>query len=57
MVLSASGLMRLVSEKVLEMLPTLLPATDEVRDSETSEPYEPPPPGRGLAGMLPGLST
>lgn len=52
-----SGLTRLVSEKVLEILPTLLPATDEVRDPETSDAYDAPLPFRGLAGVLAGLST
>lgn len=55
--LSVSGLTRLVSEKVLDMFPTLLPATDEVRDSETSEAYDAPLPCRGLAAVLAGLST
>ena len=57
MLLSVSGLTRLVSEKVLDMLPTLLPATDEVRDPETSEAYDAPLPCRGLAVVLAGLST
>lgn len=55
--LSVSGLTRLVSEKVLDMLPTLLPATEEVRDSETSEAYDAPLPCLGLAVVLAGLST
>lgn len=55
--LSVSGLTRLVSEKVLEILPTLLPATDEVRDSDTSDAYDAPLPWRGLAVVLAGLST
>lgn len=55
--LSVSGLTRLVSEKVLDMFPTLLPATDEVRESETSEVYDAPLPCCGLAVVLAGLST
>lgn len=55
--LSVSGLTRLVSENVLDMFPTLLPATDEVRESETSEAYDAPLPCRGLAVVLAGLST
>lgn len=45
-----SGVTRLVFEKVLDMLPTLLPATDEALDPETSEPM------RLLAGLA-GLAT
>lgn len=46
---------RLVLEKVLDMLPTLLPATDEARDPETSEPQDmPPPPPEPTPGPGPG---